>query len=79
MVKKASGSQSTETVSRQGQNKPVAGGTAGQGRASGKAKLPDTGLLSLQPGQRITGPKADIMMAAMQRQATRQKAAPRRK
>jgi hypothetical protein len=49
MVKKASGSQSTDVVSRQGQNKPVSGGTAGQGRASGKAKLPTTGLLSPPP------------------------------
>jgi hypothetical protein len=41
MVTKASGSQSTKTVPRQGQNKPVAGGAAGAGKARGTAALPN--------------------------------------
>lgn len=40
MVTRASGSQSTKTVPKQGQNKPVAGGKAGAGDARGTAKLP---------------------------------------
>jgi hypothetical protein len=40
MVTKASGSQSTGVSSRQGQNKPVAGGKAGAGAARGQANTP---------------------------------------
>jgi hypothetical protein len=40
MVSRATGSQSTKTVPKQGQNKPVAGGKAGAGDARGTAKLP---------------------------------------
>ena len=40
MVTRASGSQSTKTTPRQGQNKPVAGGPAGGGAARGEAKMP---------------------------------------
>jgi hypothetical protein len=40
MVTRASGSQSTKTVPKQGQNKPVPGGKAGAGDARGTAKLP---------------------------------------
>jgi hypothetical protein len=40
MVTRATGSQSTKTVPRQGQNKPVAGGTSGAGKDRGTAKLP---------------------------------------
>ena len=42
MVSRATGSQSTKTVPKQGQNKPVAGGKAGAGDARGTAKLPST-------------------------------------
>lgn len=41
MVTKATGSQSTKTVPRQGQNKPVSGGAAGAGKARGGAALPN--------------------------------------
>jgi hypothetical protein len=40
MVTRASGSQSTKTVPRQGQNKPQSGGAAGAGKDRGTAKLP---------------------------------------
>jgi hypothetical protein len=40
MVTRASGSQSTKTVPRQGQNKPASGGAAGAGKDRGTAKLP---------------------------------------
>ena len=40
MVSRATGSQSTKTVPKAGQNKPVAGGKAGAGDARGTAKLP---------------------------------------
>jgi hypothetical protein len=40
MVTKASGSQSTKTVPKQGQNKPVSGGAAGAGKSRGTASLP---------------------------------------
>jgi hypothetical protein len=40
MVTRASGSQSTKTVPKQGQNKPVSGGAAGAGKDRGTAKLP---------------------------------------
>ena len=40
MVTKASGSQSTKTVPTAGQNKPLAGGAAGAGKARGTAALP---------------------------------------
>jgi hypothetical protein len=40
MVTRASGSQSTKTVPRQGQNKPASGGTSGAGKDRGTAKLP---------------------------------------
>jgi hypothetical protein len=33
--------QSTKTVSRQGQNKPVSGGASGAGKARGTASLPN--------------------------------------
>jgi hypothetical protein len=42
MVTRASGSQSTKTVPRQGQNKPVSGGPAGAGKDRGTARLPPT-------------------------------------
>jgi hypothetical protein len=38
---RGTGSQSTKTVPRQGQNKPVAGGAAGAGKARGTAQLPN--------------------------------------
>ena len=41
MVTKASGSQSTKTTPKQGQNKPQAGGAAGAGKARGTASLPN--------------------------------------
>ena len=41
MVTRASGSQSTKTVPKAGQNKPVSGGKAGAGDARGTAKLPN--------------------------------------
>lgn len=34
-------SQTTKTVPRQGQNKPVSGGAAGAGKARGAAALPN--------------------------------------
>jgi hypothetical protein len=40
MVTRASGSQSTKTVPRQGQNKPASGGAAGAGKNRGTAKMP---------------------------------------
>ena len=40
MVTRASGSQSTKTVPKQGQNKPVSGGAAGAGKSRGTASLP---------------------------------------
>jgi hypothetical protein len=40
MVTRATGSQSTKTVPRQGQNKPQSGGAAGAGKDRGTAKLP---------------------------------------
>ena len=40
MVTRASGSQSTKTIPKAGQNKPVAGGKAGAGKDRGTAKLP---------------------------------------
>ena len=42
MVSRATGSQSTKTVPKQGQNKPVSGGAAGAGKDRGTAKLPST-------------------------------------
>jgi hypothetical protein len=56
MVMKASGSQSTKTTPRQGQNKPVAGGKAGAGKARGAAPLPS--LARTTPGGRGPLPKA---------------------
>jgi hypothetical protein len=40
MVTRASGSQSTKTVPRQGQNKPASGGATEAGKDRGTAKLP---------------------------------------
>jgi hypothetical protein len=40
MVTRASGSQSTKTIPKAGQNKPASGGTSGAGKDRGTAKLP---------------------------------------
>jgi hypothetical protein len=40
MVSRATGSQSTKTVPKAGQNKPASGGAAGAGKDRGTAKLP---------------------------------------
>ncbi|HEY2416422.1 MAG TPA: hypothetical protein VGH84_00765 [Steroidobacteraceae bacterium] len=58
MVTRASGSQSTKTTPRQGQNKPVAGGKAGAGDARGQAqaKMP-------APTQRTQGGRHPIAKA----------------
>ena len=50
MVSKATGSQSTKTVSTAGQNKPVSGGAAGAGKSRGGAALPS--LAKTTPGGR---------------------------
>jgi len=51
MVTRASGSQSTKTVPRQGQNKPVAGGPAGAGKARGAASLPSISRTTAPPSK----------------------------
>jgi hypothetical protein len=40
MVTRATGSQSTKTIPKAGQNKPQGGGAAGAGKDRGTAKLP---------------------------------------
>jgi hypothetical protein len=56
MVTKATGSQSTKTTPTAGQNKPVAGGAAGAGKARGQANLSTLGKTT--PGGRGPVPKA---------------------
>jgi hypothetical protein len=50
--KKATGSQSTKTVSTGGQNKPQAGGQGGQGKARGAANLPTPSKTTAAPRKR---------------------------
>jgi hypothetical protein len=51
MVARASGSQSTKTVPKAGQNRPVAGGPAGAGKARGAAAMPSISRTTAPPSK----------------------------